>query len=88
MRHIKLSGRESAVVRAIGFAEPVLGAEVQDLAHMEIEDVNDTINGLLEAGYVECLPYREEVELAEFPTIAFELNPAYSQGLRAALYRR
>ena len=88
MRHIKLSGRESAVVRASGFTEPVLGAEIQDQSHMDIEDVNDTINGLLAAGYVESLPYREEVELAEFHTISFEINPAYSQGLRAALYRR
>ena len=30
MRHIKLSGREATVVRAIGFTESMMGAEIQD----------------------------------------------------------
>jgi len=88
MRHINLSGREAAIVRAIGFAEPVLGTDVQDQSHMDIEDASDTVNGLMAAGYVESIPFAEQVELAEFPNISFELNPAYVQGLRAALYRR
>ncbi len=39
MRDIKLSGREAAVVRAIGFAESMLGAEILDSTRMEPEDV-------------------------------------------------
>jgi len=88
MRHIKLTGREAAVVRAIGFAEAMLGAEVQDATHMEPEDVTDTLNSLLSAGFAECIPYREEVEMAEMPVTAFEMNPAYAHELKAALARR
>ncbi len=41
MRQIKLTGREASVVRAIGFAESMLGAEIQDHVRMEVEDVTD-----------------------------------------------
>lgn len=88
MRQIKLSGREATVVRAIGFAEPMMGAELQDSVHMDVEDVTDTLNSLISAGFVESVPYYEEVQMAEMPVTAFELNPAYSHELRQALYRR
>jgi hypothetical protein len=88
MRHIKLSGREATVVRAIGFTEPMMGAELQDTTHMAGDDVTDTLNSLMSAGFVESVPYYEEVQLAEMPVTAFELNPAYAQELKSALYRR
>jgi hypothetical protein len=88
MRHIKLSGREATVVRAIGFTEPMMGAELQDQTHMDVEDVTDTLNSLMSAGFVESVPYYDEVQIAEMPVTAFELNPAYSQELKQALYRR
>jgi hypothetical protein len=88
MRHIKLSGREATLVRAIGFTEPMMGAELQDHTHMNIDDVTDTLNSLISAGFVESVPYYDEVQLAEMPVTAFELNPAYAQELRQALYRR
>jgi len=88
MRHIKLSGREATVVRAIGFAEAMMGAEIQDYTRMDVEDVADTINSLISAGYVESVPYCDQVQLAELPVTAFELNPAYVLGLKQALYRR
>ena len=88
MRHIKLSGREASVVRAIGFTESMLGTEIHDTTHMEPEDVTDTLNSLLAAGFVECVPFAEEVQLAEMPVTAFELNPAYVHELRQALTRR
>ncbi|HEX4641585.1 MAG TPA: helix-turn-helix domain-containing protein [Chthoniobacterales bacterium] len=88
MRNIKLSGREATVVRAIGFTEPMLGAELQDQTHMNSDDVTDTLNSLMSAGFVESVPYYEEVQLAEMPVTAFELNPAYVQELKQALYRR
>src|SRR5207247_5218868 len=75
MRDIKLSGREAAVVRAIGFAESMLGAEILDSTSMEPEDVGDTLNGLIAAGFVETIPYAEQVDLAEMPSTAFEVNP-------------
>lgn len=85
MRAIKLTGREVTVVRAIGFTEPSIGAEIQDSTRMELEDVTDTLNGLISAGFVESIPYYEEVQLAEMPGTAFEVNPAYAQELRRAI---
>jgi hypothetical protein len=41
MRQVKLTGREASVVRAIGFTESMLGAEIQDYVRMESEDVTD-----------------------------------------------
>ena len=88
MRQIKLSGREATLVRAIGFAEAMMGAELEDQTHMNSEDVTDTLNSLISAGFVESVPYYEEVQLAEMPVTAFELNPAYAHELRQALYHR
>jgi len=87
MRHIKLTGREVNVVRAIGFAESMLGAEIQDYTRMQSEDVTDTLNGLISAGFVESIPYTEQVQIAEMPVIAFEINPAYAHQLKQALVR-
>ena len=88
MRHIKLSGREATVVRAIGFTEAMMGAEIQDSTHMAVEDVTDTLNSLMSAGFIETVPYYDEVQIAEMPVTAFELNPAYAHELKQALYRR
>lgn len=88
MRHIRLSGREATVVRSIGFTEPMMGAEIQDYTRMNVEDVTDTLNGLMSAGYVESIPFYDEVQIAEMPVTAFELNPAYASELKQALYRR
>ena len=88
MRDVRLSGRETAVVRAIGFAESMLGAEILDITHMDVEDVNDTLNGLVAAGLVETIPYSEQIDMAEMPATAFEVNPAYVHELRQAISRR
>ena len=54
---------------------------------MQSEDVNDTLNSLLAAGFIESIPYVEQVDLAEMPVTAFELNPAYAHELKQALRR-
>jgi hypothetical protein len=87
MRSIKLSGREATVVRAIGFTETVLGADIQDATHMDLEDVADVLNSLIAAGFVESIPYYEEVQLAEMPATSFEINPAYARELKEASRR-
>jgi hypothetical protein len=87
MRCIKLTGREVTVVRAIGFTDSMLGAEIQDFTRMEMEDVTDILNGLMSAGFVESIPYCEEVQLAEMPVTAFELNPSYVHELKEATQR-
>ena len=88
VRSIKLTGREATVVKAMGFTDSALGADIQDMTAMELEDVTDTLNGLISAGFVESIPYREEVALAEVMATAFEVNPAYSHELRRAIVRR
>jgi hypothetical protein len=87
MRQVKLTGREATVVRAIGFTESMLGAEIQDYVRMETEDVTDTLNSLLSAGFVESIPYSEQIQMAEMPVTAFEVNPAYAHQLKEALIR-
>jgi hypothetical protein len=85
MRNIRLSGREARVVRVIGFAEGMMGAEIQDNTHMDAEDVTDTLNSLISAGFVEPVPYRDQIEMAEMSTMCFEVNAAYMHELRGAL---
>ncbi|HEX8281132.1 MAG TPA: helix-turn-helix domain-containing protein [Chthoniobacterales bacterium] len=88
MRQIRLTGREASVVRAIGFTESLVGAEIVDYTKMEPEDITDTLNSLMSAGFVESNPFYEEVQLADMPVTAFEMNPAYAQELKAAMFRR
>jgi hypothetical protein len=87
MRTVKLSGREASIVRAIGFTNSMLGAEIQDHVRMESDDVTDVLNSLMAAGFVESIPYSEQIELAAMPVTAFEVNPAYSHELKRALNR-
>lgn len=88
VRSIKLTGREITIVRSIGFTEAMLGGELQDLTKMELEDITDAINGLISAGFIESVPYKEEVPMAEVVAMAFEVNPAYAHDLRRALTQR
>jgi hypothetical protein len=87
MRQIKLTGREQTVMRAIGFAESMLGTEIEDFTRMQSEDVTDTLNSLMAAGFVESIPYYEQIDLAQMPVTAFEANPAYVHELKRALIR-
>ncbi len=56
MRKIKLSGRERAVLKAVGFAEAVSGAQVMEHSHIQPDDLTDVLNALLAAGYIESKP--------------------------------
>jgi len=87
MRKIKLSGREAAVVRCIDYTANTPGLEIRERTHMELEDLVDTINGLLDAGFMETHPPSERVAPEKFDTTLFEINPAYSQELRVAVRR-
>ena len=87
MRQIRLTGREATVVRAIGFTEPVPGAEIQDFTRMEPEDVTDALNSLMSAGFVESIPFYNQVEMAEMPVTMFEVNPSYVHEIKLACRR-
>lgn len=75
------------MVRAIGFTNSMLGAEIQDFVRMESDDVTDVLNSLMAAGFVESIPYSDQVQLAEMTVTSFEVNPAYSHQLKRALLR-
>ncbi|MBA3544495.1 MAG: MarR family transcriptional regulator [Chthoniobacterales bacterium] len=87
MRRIKLSGRERAVLKAVGFAEGAPGSELGDHTQMPPDDLTDVLNALLAAGYIESKPYREQVSAAEMPATIFEVNPGYVHELRTAMAR-
>lgn len=85
MRRIKLSGRERCVLKALGFADAVAGAQLSEHTQMQAGDLMDTLNALLAAGYVESKPYREQITAAEMSTVEFEVNPGYVHELRSAM---
>ena len=87
MRKIKLSGREAAFIRCIDYTSSTSGLEIRERTHMETEDLVDTANGLLDAGFMETAPPSERVEAEKFDETMFEVNPAYSQELRTATRR-
>jgi hypothetical protein len=85
MRRIKLSGRERAVLKALGFAEAMPGEQIREYTQIQSDDLTDVLNALLAAGYVESKPYREQVTSAEMPTVEFEVNPAYAHELKTSM---
>ena len=87
MRQIKLSGRERAVLKAIGFATAVPGSQIQAHTHMPLDDMTDVLNALLAAGYIESKPYCEQVTPAEVPPMEFEVNPGYVHELKTSMQR-
>jgi hypothetical protein len=85
MRRIKLSGRERAVLKAVGFAEAIPGEQIQDHTQIPPDDLADVLNGLLAAGFVETRPFREQITSAELATIEFEVNPSYAHELKDSM---
>ena len=84
---IKLSGREAAVLRAIGFGLGIPGTDLSERLQMAEDELVDVLNTLLDAGFVETESMKERVELAEFPNETFEINPSYASDLKAAMRR-
>ncbi|HEY1582050.1 MAG TPA: hypothetical protein VGF73_03000 [Chthoniobacterales bacterium] len=87
MRRIKLSGRELAVLKALGFADAVAGSQIREQSHLQAEDLTDILNALLAAGYVESRPYREQITAAEMERMEFEVNPGYVHELRISMQK-
>jgi hypothetical protein len=85
MRRIKLSGRERAVLKAVGFAEAIPGEEIHDHTQIPVDDLTDVLNGLLTAGFVESRPFREQITSDEMPTLEFEVNPSYVHELKDSM---
>ena len=88
MKHIKLSGREQAILRAIDYTSGSTGDEIREITHIDGSEVADILNGLCDAGYVEVFPYAEKVTFLTYATSRFEQNPSYALELKEALRRR
>ena len=87
MRQIRLSGRELTVLKALGFAEAVLGEQIREQTQIQPDDLTDVLNALLAAGYVESRPYHEQVTTTEMASTEFEVNPGYIHELRSSMKR-
>lgn len=87
MKQIKLSGREQAVLRAIGYTDSQSGEEIREITHIDGEELADILNGLCDAGYAEVFPYAERVTYLSYAASRFEVNPSYVQELKIALRR-
>ena len=85
MKQIRLSGREAAVIRAIGFGLAVNGTELLDITRLLPEDLVDVLNGLMDVGYAECTPYSEHTTVEALPTTEYEVNSAYTHEIKIAL---
>ncbi|MGA3170192.1 MAG: hypothetical protein ABSE62_04195 [Chthoniobacteraceae bacterium] len=88
MKSLKFSGRETSILRAIDFATGTIGAEILVKTRIEAQDALDILNALLDAGFIETNPPRQEaVELKAFYHTVFEVNPAYIHELRKSFIR-
>ncbi len=85
MKQIRLSGREAAVIRSLGFGLAVSGPELLENTRIAIDDLSDVLSGLMEVGYVESTPFAERTSVEALPTTEYEVNSAYAHELKAAL---
>lgn len=86
-RQIKLNGRETGVMRAIGFGLGLTGTEIQERTQLDPEDLVDVLNTLLDMGYIETPTMKERVAVADYAAETFEINPSYATDLKAAMRR-
>lgn len=88
MKKIKLTGREQAVLKAIDFSTGTPGDEVLLRTRLEVLELVEIVNGLLDAGFIECSPAAEHVAPDSFPSTMFDVNPSYALDLREAMTKR
>lgn len=85
MKQIKLTGRERSVLRYIDWNMGTKGVELLDCTKLEPDDLVDVLNGLMEVGYVEMVPYAHHTDTETFREGTFEVNPGYALELRSAM---
>ena len=85
MKQIRLSGRESSVIRSLGFGLAINGNELLEHTRLAPDDLADVLSGLMEVGYVESTPFSERTSPDALPTTEYEVNSAYTHELKAAL---
>lgn len=85
MKQIKLTGRERSVLRYIDWNCGTIGTELLEMTRLEPDDLVAVLNGLMEVGYVEMVPYAHQTDLETFREKTFEVNPGYALELKAAM---
>ena len=86
-RQPRLNGRESGLLKTIGFGLGVSGQELLERTQMSDEDLCDVLNTLLDIGYIETASMKEHVTPEGYATEMFEINPSYAVDLREAMKR-
>jgi hypothetical protein len=87
MKTIRLSGRETAVLRAIGYSLSVPGSGLLEQTQIQFHELVDIINGLMEVGYVQTEPPMDRVTVENFEDTLIEINPSYAKELKEATKR-
>lgn len=87
MKQIKLTGRERSVLRYIDWNLGTKGDELLDSTRLTPDDLVGVLNGLMDVGYVEMVPYALHTDEATFRDQTFEVNPGYALELKAAMLR-
>ena len=88
MKQIKLSGRETAVLRAIDYSTGNTGEEIRERTQLAPEDLADILHGLCDVGYIECFPSADQITENNYAELRFEINPSYALDLKEAMKRR
>ena len=63
------------------------GEQIRDYTQIPTDELTDVLNALLAAGFVETLPYREQITSEELGGLGFEVNPSYAHELKGAMLR-
>ncbi len=87
MKKIKFSGRELATLRAIDFGLGAPGQEIIEKTRIAEEELVETLNGLIDAGFVEANPANQPVRQDTLTTMHFEINPGYVQEIKLSTRR-
>lgn len=82
-----MTGREGAVLRAVGFGLGITGTELVERLQMDQDELVDVVNALLDSGYLETTSMREHVESGDLSSESFEVNPSYVGDLKEAMKR-
>lgn len=56
--------------------------------NLPAEDLADIINALLNTGFVETVPFKDQIKPEEIDTVELEVNPSFAHDLKAAMGMR
>ncbi len=93
MRTVRLNSREKNVLRCLDEVTGSTGAELEELCHIDKNDLLNILQGLLNTGLLEAyLPGRDvavldEITFEELETARFEVNPGFAQELKQSMRR-